>query len=79
MRRRDITVASTSDALWDARSYLISRGDDAVIVDGDARADLALHGDPSMAVYGYPADHYRSWTTEFDLRERCFGFVGATR
>jgi MOSC domain-containing protein YiiM len=28
---------------------------------GDQQADLAVHGGPEKAVYGYPAEHYEYW------------------
>ena len=30
-------------------------------LDGDAQADLRVHGGPDKAVYGYPSEHYRFW------------------
>src|SRR5689334_28846 len=30
-------------------------------LDGDAQADLTVHGGPDKAVYAYPAEHYRGW------------------
>ena len=32
-------------------------------IDGDARADMAMHGGPAKAVYAYPSEHYPFWTT----------------
>jgi len=33
-------------------------------LDGDAQADLAVHGGPDKAVYGYAQVHYASWAAE---------------
>lgn len=30
-------------------------------LDGDAQADLSVHGGPDKAVYAYPGDHYPAW------------------
>ena len=32
---------------------------------GDEQADLTVHGGPEKAIYGYPAEHYSAWTTEY--------------
>lgn len=40
-------------------------------LDGDAQADLTVHGGPEKAVYGYAADHYPAWANDFpSLAER---------
>jgi MOSC domain-containing protein YiiM len=40
-------------------------------LDGDAQADLRVHGGPEKAVYGYPAAHYPAWANDFPrLAER---------
>jgi MOSC domain-containing protein YiiM len=33
-------------------------------LDGDAQADLSVHGSPYKAVYLYPAEHYAAWRQE---------------
>ena len=33
-------------------------------LDGDRQADLAVHGGPYKAVYGYPSEHYDFWRRE---------------
>jgi MOSC domain-containing protein YiiM len=30
-------------------------------IDGDAQADLTVHGGPDKAVYAYPSEHYSAW------------------
>lgn len=39
----------------------------ALGLDGDAQADLSVHGGPEKAVYGYAADHYPFWATDFPM------------
>jgi MOSC domain-containing protein YiiM len=34
-------------------------------LDGDEQADLAVHGGPEKAVYGYAVSHYPAWAAEF--------------
>lgn len=36
----------------------------ALNLDGDAQADLSVHGGPDKAVYAYPAEHYAFWRAE---------------
>src|SRR4051794_15463279 len=31
-------------------------------IDGDAQADLTVHGGPDKAVYAYPSEHYAFWS-----------------
>ena len=33
-------------------------------LDGDAQADLSVHGGPDKAVYAYPSEHYAHWHSE---------------
>lgn len=35
----------------------------ALGLDGDAQADLRVHGGPAKAVYAYPSEHYPVWQT----------------
>ena len=44
-------------------------------LDGDAQADLSVHGGPDKAVYAYPADHYADWQAILgrDLSPGAFG------
>src|SRR5271157_2513748 len=37
-------------------------------LDGDAQADLTVHGGPDKAVYAYASEHYRDW--EAKLRRK---------
>jgi MOSC domain-containing protein YiiM len=44
-------------------------------LDGDRQSDLAVHGGPDKAVYGYALEHYDWWRTELgrDLPPGMFG------
>jgi MOSC domain-containing protein YiiM len=45
-------------------------------LEGDRQSDLAVHGGPDKAVYGYPAEHYEFWRRELpdvDLQIGIFG------
>ena len=44
-------------------------------LEGDAQADLRVHGGVDKAVYGYPAEHYRTWSEELG-RDLPFGQFG---
>jgi MOSC domain-containing protein YiiM len=49
--------------------FVKQRRDGAVAVgalglDGDAQADLSVHGGPEKAVYAYAADHYPAWAAD---------------
>jgi MOSC domain-containing protein YiiM len=45
-----------------ARRGTVAAGPEGL--DGDAQADLSVHGGPDKAVYGYAADHYPRWAAE---------------
>lgn len=44
-------------------------------LDGDAQADLSVHGGPDKAVYSYPVEHYNNWQDLLgrDLASGAFG------
>ncbi len=44
-------------------------------LDGDAQADLRVHGGPDKAVYAYPSEHYAYWAREL-RREFPWGQFG---
>lgn len=44
-------------------------------LDGDAQADLRVHGGPDKAVYAYPSEHYAYWAREL-RRELPWGQFG---
>lgn len=45
-------------------------------LDGDRQADLAVHGGPFKAVYGYPAEHYELWQHELPGAQLPWGMFG---
>ena len=45
-------------------------------LDGDAQADLDVHGGPSKAVYGYPSEHYDFWRSELAGLDLPWGMFG---
>ena len=47
-------------------------------LDGDAQADLTVHGGPEKAVYGYPAAHLHAWAADYPEHRDLFvpGGVG---
>ena len=45
-------------------------------VEGDAQADLEVHGGPSKAVYVYPSEHYAAWRGELDDMDMPWGIFG---
>lgn len=45
-------------------------------LDGDAQADLTVHGGVDKAVYAYPVEHYQFWRNEFPRMELPRGMFG---
>jgi MOSC domain-containing protein YiiM len=45
-------------------------------IDGDAQADLSVHGGPTKAVYAYPVEHYAYWRGELPNMELLYGMFG---
>ena len=45
-------------------------------LDGDAQADVSVHGGPSKAVYLYPAEHYAAWRQALADLELPWGMFG---
>jgi MOSC domain-containing protein YiiM len=45
-------------------------------LDGDAQADLTVHGGPDKAVYAYPVEHYSFWKYEHPNHELKWGAFG---
>ena len=45
-------------------------------IEGDAQADLSVHGGPNKAVYAYPGEHYEFWRGEFPNLEMGWGMFG---
>lgn len=45
-------------------------------LDGDAQADLSVHGGMTKAVYAYPVEHYEFWRNEFPGMKLPYGMFG---
>lgn len=45
-------------------------------LEGDAQADLTVHGGPEKAVYAYPYENYDYWQTQLPDREFPLGIFG---
>jgi len=45
-------------------------------LDGDAQADLNVHGGASKAVYAYPSEHYGFWKSELPGMDLPWGMFG---
>jgi MOSC domain-containing protein YiiM len=45
-------------------------------LDGDAQADLSVHGGAHKAVYAYPVEHYEYWHAELPDIELAWGMFG---
>jgi len=45
-------------------------------VNGDAQADLSVHGGIHKAVYGYPVEHYDYWRAELPATDLTWGMFG---
>lgn len=45
-------------------------------LDGDAQADLSVHGGADKAVYAYPVENYAYWREQLPGRELPFGIFG---
>lgn len=45
-------------------------------LDGDAQADLRVHGGPNKAVMAYSAEHYPAWRSELEIADFPFGAFG---
>lgn len=45
-------------------------------LDGDAQADLTVHGGRDKAVYGYPSEHYDFWREEWPRDDYPWGIFG---
>lgn len=45
-------------------------------LEGDAQADLSVHGGINKAIYAYPSEHYNYWRREFPAVEMPWGMFG---
>jgi len=84
MRIVSVNVGMPRDVVWQGRTVKTGIFKEPVTgpvplrrhnLDGDAQADLTVHGGPDKAVYAYPAEHYPAWQTRLD-RELNHGIFG---
>jgi MOSC domain-containing protein YiiM len=70
VRILSVNVGLPREVLWRGRTVLTGIFKDPVAtpiplrrlnLDGDAQADLTVHGGPDKAVYAYPSEHYNGW------------------
>lgn len=73
MRVISVNVGMPREVRWRGRAVLTGIFKDPVAgpvplrklnLDGDAQADLTVHGGPDKAVYAYPHEHYDGWQTQ---------------
>lgn len=48
----------------------------ALNIEGDAQADLTVHGGVHKAVYAYPSEHYPTWKSELARDDFAYGQFG---
>ncbi len=84
MRIVSLNVGMPRDVVWQGRTVKTGIFKEPVVgpvrlrrhnLDGDAQADLTVHGGPDKAVYAYPSEHYPAWRTQLD-RELSHGIFG---
>ena len=84
MRVISVNVGMPREVAWRGRTVLTGIFKDPVAgptplrrlnLDGDAQADLTVHGGPDKAVYAYPSEHYDGWRSQLgrDLSPGAFG------
>lgn len=85
MKLVSIQVGLPREVLWQGRSVTTGIFKEPVTgpvtvrtldVDGDAQADLSVHGGPDKAVYAYPAEHYEYWRRELPEMKLPYGMFG---
>ena len=84
MRVISVNVGLPREVVWQGKPVLTGIFKEPVAahvplrrlnLDGDAQADLSVHGGPDKAVYAYPFEHYGDWQTQLgrDLPHGAFG------
>ncbi len=85
MKLVSLNVGKPQVVLWNGKSVLTGIFKEPVTgriplrqfnLEGDAQADLSVHGGATKAVYAYPSEHYEYWRREFpdmDLPSGIFG------
>jgi MOSC domain-containing protein YiiM len=85
MRLLSVNVGQPRQVVWKGRTVTTGIFKESVAgrvplrqhnLDGDAQADLAVHGGPGKAVYLYPAEHYVAWRHELAGMELPWGMFG---
>lgn len=85
MRVVSVNVGLPREVRWKAGSVITGIFKDPVQgpvtartlnLDGDAQADLSVHGGAHKAVYAYPLEHYTYWRRELSGMEMPFGMFG---
>ena len=84
MRVVSVNVSMPREVAWQGTAVLTGIFKDPVAkpvalrrlnLDGDAQADLSVHGGPDKAVYAYPTEHYADWQSRLG-RTLSFGAFG---
>src|SRR3954451_6497992 len=85
MRIMSVNVGLVREVRWKGKSIQTGIFKEPVVgrvmartlnLDGDAQADLTVHGGWSKAVYVYPGEHYEFWRSELpemEISESQFG------
>lgn len=85
MELLSVQVGLPRELLWQGRRVTTGIFKEPVIgpvtvrmlnLDGDAQADLSVHGGPDKAVYAYPVEHYEYWRRELPGMELPHGMFG---
>jgi MOSC domain-containing protein YiiM len=85
MKLLSVNVGLPREVLWHGRSVTTGIFKDPVTgrvplrkldLDGDAQADLTVHGGEDKAVYCYPFAHYAYWKNELPGRDLPMGSFG---
>ncbi len=69
-RGRSVRTGIFKEPVLDARTVR------ELNIDGDAQADLSVHGGRDKAVYCYPSEHYEFWRTEWPRDDYPWGLFG---
>ncbi len=85
MKLTSIQVGLPREVIWQGRSVTTGIFKEPVTgpvtvrtldLDGDAQADLSVHGGPDKAVYAYPVEHYEYWRNELPGMNLPYGMFG---
>ncbi|HEY0782666.1 MAG TPA: MOSC domain-containing protein [Thermoanaerobaculia bacterium] len=85
MRLESVQVGLPREVAWHGRTVITGIFKQPVAgpvlvralnLEGDAQADLAVHGGEDKAVYAYPAEHYEPWRRELPDLDLPWGAFG---